>query len=299
MRTARTSILMLIIMLSVQLLSAQTQHTTSNHSIQHTMGKIQSKTIFLVTGSFVSNSCWDEWKTYFESKGYNVIAPAWKFKDGTVEELRAKHPLGNPGLAAMTVSELADYYTGMIMKLPEKPIIMGHSFGGLMTQILINRGLGAAGVAIHPAPPKGVIPYEISSLRSLTKAFGFFTSAKKTYLMSFKTWQYAFTNGMTLQQQHDTYEQLIIPESKTVSRTAITKQGKIDFDKKHAPLLIIAGGKDHILPAHLNYRNFKRYKQNNGSITEYKEFKDHNHFVLGLPDWKQTADYAINWVNAH
>jgi pimeloyl-ACP methyl ester carboxylesterase len=288
------------LMCSTQILYAQTSQTQKNHSSnqQSNMGKIHSKTIVFVTGAFVSSSCWDEWKIYFESQGYKAIVPSGKFKEGSASELRAMHPDKNPKLSALTLSELLDYYTEIINKCPEKPIIIGHSLGGLITQILINRGLGVAGIAIHPAPPQGVFPYEWSSLKSIIGAFGYFTSAKKTYLMSFKTWQYAFTNGMSLQEQEETYEQLIIPESKTVSRTAITKQGKVDFKKRHAPLLFIAGGKDHILPAHLTHRIFKRYNQKNGSVTEYKEFKDRNHFVLGLPKWKETADYILNWVAA-
>lgn len=271
----------------------------SSTQLEINMGNIRSKTIVFVTGAFVSNSCWDEWRVYFESKGYTTIAPYGKFKEGTAEELRALHPSSNPRLSALTLSELLDYYTDIIRKCPEKPIIIGHSLGGLITQILINRDLGVAGIAIHPAPPQGVIPYEFSSLKSIIGAFGLFTSAKKTYLMSFETWQYAFTNGMTLQEQEDTYAQLIIPESKTVSRTAITKQGSIDFKKKHAPLLLLGGGKDHILPAHLTRRIFKRYDQSNGSTTEYKEYKNNNHFVLGLPKWKETADYITDWIDKH
>lgn len=115
-------------------------------------------------------------------------------------------------------------------------------------------------------------------------------------MMPFKKWQYTFTNGMLLEDQKDSYDQFTIPESKTVARGGLTKAVKIDFNKQHAPLLITSGERDHILPAHLNYRNFKRYKQN-GSITAYKEFPNRNHFVLGLPTWKEDADYILNWID--
>jgi pimeloyl-ACP methyl ester carboxylesterase len=258
------------------------------------LNKVHSKTIVFITGAFVSNSCWDEWKTYFESKGYTTIAPAWPFKNGTAAELRARRP-NDTALAALTLAQLLDYYTEIIKKCKEKPILIGHSLGGMMTQILVNRDLAAAGIAIHPAPTKGILPYEFSSLKSLRKAFGYFTSKKKTYMMSFKTWQYAFTNGMSLEEQKASYEKLTIPESKTVARKGISKQAKVDYKKAHAPLLITSGSKDHILPAHLNKRNFKKYKQN-GSITEYKEFEGRNHFVLALPTWKEDADYILEWL---
>lgn len=132
--------------------------------------------------------------------------------------------------------------------------------------------------------------------QALNTLAGLFTSTKKTHLMTFKDWQYAFTNGMPLNEQQKAYEENTIPESKTVARCALTSVAKIDFSKPHVPLLITSGDKDNILPASLNYRNFKRYTQNNGSVTEYKEFKDRNHFVLGQKSWKEDADYILNWL---
>lgn len=259
------------------------------------MKNIQSKTIMFVTGSFVTNRGWITWQKYFEDKGYKTVAPAWPFKDGSPQELRAKHPLGNPGLSALTLPEILDHYANIAKGLPEKPVIIGHSFGGLMTQILINRDLGAAGVAIHSAPPQGIFPYEFSFLRAGWRALGIFTSTKKTYLMSFKKWQYAFTDNMPLEEQKKAYEENIIPESITVTRSGLTSAAKVDFAKPHAPLLLTAGSWDNILPAHLNRRNFKAYKQN-GSVTEFKEFEGRNHFVIGQPGWEGDAEYILHWL---
>lgn len=125
------------------------------------------------------------------------------------------------------------------------------------------------------------------------------TSTKKTYLMPFSTWQYAFTNGMSLEEQKKTWEENVIPESKRIARDGLTSTAHIDFARPHPPLLITSGSKDNILPASLNYRNFKRYLQNNGSITEYKEFPGRNHFVLGQPTWKEDADYILEWLASH
>ncbi len=259
------------------------------------MKTINSKTVVFITGAFVSNSGWNEWKAYFESKGYKTLAPAWPFKDGTAKELRDRQP-NDVQLAKLTLREVIDHYATIIKQLPEKPILVGHSLGGLITQVLINRGLGAAGVAIHPVAPFGVIPYEFSFLKAGYKALGFFTSTKKTYLMSLSDWQYAFTNGMTLEEQKDSYEKNTIPESKTVARGGLTLAAYVDFKKPHAPLLITSGDKDTIIPASLNLRNFKRYKKDNGSVTDYKEFAGRNHFVLGLPTWKEDADYILSWL---
>src|SRR5438552_2796695 len=145
------------------------------------MKTINSKNIVFVTGAFVGNNCWDEWKTYFEGKGYSTIAPPWPYKENAVPELRRKHPLKNPGLANLTLNELVDHYADIVKGFVEKPVVIGHSLGGLITQIIVNRGLPAAGVAIHSVPPLGVFPYEFSFLKGGWKSLGIFTSLKKTY----------------------------------------------------------------------------------------------------------------------
>ena len=275
------------------------QSTTQGlHNIQNVVGKtITSKTIVFITGAFVSHHGWKEWQTYFESKGYKTLAPAWPHKEGTAAELRNRQP-NDTALATLTLTELVDHYAAIIKALPEKPILIGHSLGGMLTQILLNRDLAQAGIAIHPAPPLGVFPYEFSFLKAGWKALGLFTSLRKTYLMSFKDWQYAFVNGMSPEDQKKAYEENTIPESKTVARGALTSAAKIDYEKPHAPLLITSGDTDTIIPAHLNYRNYKKYKQN-GSVLDYKEFKGRNHFVVGLPTWKEDADYILEWISQH
>ncbi|MET0393799.1 MAG: alpha/beta hydrolase [Chitinophagaceae bacterium] len=260
------------------------------------MKNLTTKNIVFVTGAFVHNSCWDEWQTWFENKGYTTIAPAWPFKEAAnAAALRNRQP-NDTDLAALTLSELVDHYAGIVKSFPEKPIVIGHSLGGLITQIIVNRGLAAAGVAIHSVPPQGIFPYEFSFLKAGWRALGLFTSLKKTYLMSFKTWQYAFVNRMPLEAQKAAWEKLTIPESKTVARGGLTKAAKVDFKKPHAPLLLTSGSTDTIIPAHLNNRNFKKYKKDNGSVLDYKEFPDRNHFVLGQPGWEGDAQYVLDWL---
>jgi pimeloyl-ACP methyl ester carboxylesterase len=258
------------------------------------MKTIQSKTIVFVTGAFVTHLGWEPWKKYFESKGYKAFNPAWPFKNASPDELRKKQP-NDTELASLTLAEVIDSYANFIRSLPEKPIVIGHSLGGLMTQVIVNRDLAAAGVAIHPVPPQGVFPYEFSFLKAGWKVLGLFTSLKKTYLMSFKDWQYAFVNGMPLAEQMDAYEKNIIPESKTVARGGLTKAAAVDFKKPHPPLLITSGSEDTIIPAHLNFRNYKAYTKSN-SVLDYKEFPGRNHYVLGQSTWKEDADYILDWL---
>ncbi|GGN12185.1 alpha/beta hydrolase [Dyadobacter beijingensis] len=255
---------------------------------------MKTKTVLFVTGAFVTHHCWDEWKTYFENRGYTTLAPAWPFKDGTASELRARQP-HDTDLAALTLAELVDHYADIAKALPEKPIIIGHSLGGLITQILLNRGLAAAAVAIHSVPPQGIIPYEFSFLKSTWGALGLFTSLEETYLMPFDTWQYAFVNEMPLEEQQLAYDQFTAPESKRVARGGLTSAAAVDFDKPHAPLLLTSGSLDNIIPAHLNNRNYHRYK-GNGSVIEYKEFPGRNHHTLAQKGWENDADYILDWI---
>lgn len=260
------------------------------------MKNVNPKNIVFVTGAFVGHNCWDEWQTYFQSKGYKTVAPPWPYKEGSVAKLKSMHPSGNVGLTKLTLSEVIDSYAKVIKSFSEKPIVIGHSLGGLMTQILVNRDLTAAGIAIHSVPPQGIIPYEFSFLKGGSASLGLFTSIKKTYMMSFSKWQYAFVNGMPLAEQKAAYEKFTIPESKKVARGGLTGQAKVDFKKSHDPLLILSGSTDNIIPAHLNIRNFKKYKKRSDSVLDYKEREGRNHFVLGQPGWQGDADFVLSWI---
>lgn len=260
------------------------------------MKQINSKTIVFLTGAFVGKEGWNDWMKFFEAKGYTCSNPPWLNKDETPAKLRAKHPYSN--IADITLEGVLNNYARFVKSQKEKPIVIGHSTGGLLAQLLLNRGLVAAAIAVHSLPPMGVIPTQFSFYKAATPSLGFFTSLKKTYLMSFKTWQYAFTNGMTLKEQQKAYDENVVPESKRLTRQALTKVAKVDFKKPHAPLLFTAGTEDHIIPAALNYKNFKRYKDKN-SVTEYKNFEGRNHYVLGQPSWKEDAEYILNWIESH
>src|SRR5262245_1921034 len=260
---------------------------------------LKTKNVVFITGAFVTHRGWDPWIDYFKQHGYAAIAPAWLFKEGPAQELREKHDKGqDTDLALLTLSELIDEFANIAKSFDEKPVLIGHSTGGLVTQILVNRDLASAGVVIHSAPTLGVLPYEPSFLWAGWESLGFVTSLKKTYLMSFKKFQYAFVNGMPLEEQKKAYEENTIPESKTFVRGALTKAAAVDYDKPHPPLLFMSGSTDHIIPAHLNQRNFNRYNKDNDSITDYKEFPGRNHFVLGQSTWKEDADYIFDWLKA-
>ncbi|GAO41760.1 alpha/beta fold hydrolase [Flavihumibacter petaseus] len=257
------------------------------------MGHHQSKTILFITGAFVHHSCWDDWCTFFQGKGYKTFAPAWPYKDDTAEALRKSHP--NSAIASNRLHMLTKYFATFAKQLPEKPILIGHSIGGLLVQLLLQEGLGALGIAIHSVPPQGIMTFKFSFIKAGWGPLGFFTSTKKSFLHSFSQWKYAFTNGMTAEEQKNSYYQYTIPESKLIVRDTITKAAKINFENPHAPLLFISGSNDHTIPASLNYANFRKYRKSN-STTDYQEFAGHTHFVLGQPDWKKTAEFVFEWI---
>lgn len=260
------------------------------------MKDINSNTVVFIHGAFVHVSGWDPWRNYFENRGFNTLAPPWPEKEAAPGVLRSKHP--NSKIAALRLTQVVDHYADILAKLPEKPIVIGHSLGGLIAQIMVNRGLTAAGICIHPVPPQGVIPYEFSFLRSGWGALGLFTSLKKTYLMPLKTWQYAFTNGMTLAEQQESWEKSVVPESKLLSRDGLTSAAYVDFKKPHPPLLFIAGTADHIMPSSLTKRIFNQYSRYKDSITEYKEFAGNNHYAYADSAMKVYADLILEWLES-
>lgn len=253
---------------------------------------IPSTTILFITGAYVSHACWDSWQTFFQAKGFNTMAPPWPGKDSDTATLRQRHP--DAKLAAVSMDDVVCHYEKIIRQLPEKPIVIGHSFGGLFAQILLNRGFAAAAVAIHAVPPQGIIPYEFDFYRSNYATLGILPFTNSPYLMPFSKWQYVFTNGLPKEQQRASYEELVIPESRRAARGGLTKAAYVDFKKPHPPLLMMAGTEDHCIPEHLCRRVFKSYRDES-SVKEYV-VNHRNHYVLGLPSWQDDAHYIHEWL---
>jgi pimeloyl-ACP methyl ester carboxylesterase len=252
-----------------------------------------SRTIVFITGTFIGNNCWNEWISYFEKEGYKCIAPAWPHKDATTEELRNRP--ANDLIASNTLISLINHFASIIKSLPEKPILIGHSFGGLIVQLLLQQESGVAGVAIHSFPPQGVNRFWLSFLKIIWEAMVLFNSGKQTYLMSFNRWRHTIANGLDYEQQKELYYLYAVPESKKIIREALNCVAKIDFHKPHAPLLLTSGSNDKLIPASVNYSNYKKYAIND-SITDYIEFKAHTHLVFGVQTWREEAECALHWL---
>jgi pimeloyl-ACP methyl ester carboxylesterase len=250
--------------------------------------------IVFITGSFIGNNCWNEWKLFFESKGYKCMAPSWPHKDAPPEELRNRHP--DIAIASNRLTSLTDYFAAITRTQNEKPILIGHSLGGLIAQLLLQRGLATAAVVIHSFPAPGFSLSEFSFLKSSWETMGFFTSVQKTYLMSFRKWKYAIANGMTCEMQKELYYKYAVPESKMVIRDALNGVLKIKLKIPHAPILFTSGSDDRMVPASVNYNSFKKYTRPD-SITGYREFKGFNHLVFDYPAWKEEAEYILYWLD--
>ena len=253
----------------------------------------EKKPIVFIHGMYVTNECWKGWTQWFSAQGFSCHAPAWPLKNKSVEELRKQHP--DPEIAKLTLKQLVDYYETFIKTLSAKPILIGHSMGGLITQLLVQRGLAHCGVAIDSAPPKGVITTKFSFLKSNWGAITPFASKKVPYLMPFETFCYAFVNGFEPALQRKIYDAVVVPESRRVASAALTNDAKINFSKPHAPLLFIAGSDDHIIPASLNRTNCKKYSDKN-SVTDFKEFHGRTHYIIAQESWEQVAAYIQDWV---
>ncbi|MBS1564419.1 MAG: alpha/beta fold hydrolase, partial [Bacteroidetes bacterium] len=223
-----------------------------------------------------------------------TIAAPWPHKNASAEALRNSHP--NREIASNRLSVLTDHYDDIVRQLPGKPVLIGHSIGGLIVQLLLQRGLGFSGVAIHSVPPQGIMTFKFSFLKAGWGPLGFFIPVSKSFMMSYPQWQYAFTNGMDCDEQKEGYYKFAIPESKLIVRDTITKAAKVNFKNPRAPLLLTSGSDDHTIPASLNYANYLKYKKS-PSVTDYKEFKGRNHFILGQPTWREDADYILEWIS--
>jgi pimeloyl-ACP methyl ester carboxylesterase len=189
-----------------------------------------------------------------------------------------------------------DYFASIIKALPEKPILVGHSLGGLIVQLLLQKKIAIAGVAIHSFPPQGVNKFWLRFLKAIWEAMVLFSSSHQTYLMSFNKWRYTITNGMSYEKQKELYYRYAIPESKKIIREAFNCAASIDYNKPHAPLLLTSGSNDKLIPASLSYSNYKKYATAD-SVTDYIEFKTHTHLVFGVPSWKDEADVVLHWLD--
>ena len=259
-------------------------------------------TIILVHGLWMTPLCWEHWIERYTARGHRVLAPAWPGipeLGGDIEAFR-RDP---SGLAALGIAEIVDHYESIIRGLDRPPIIMGHSYGGLFTQILVDRGLGAAGVAIDSAPVKGILLLPFSTLRVAWPALSNPFNYHQVGGLTAEEFHYAFGNLLSDAESRRVYERYAVPgpdhvlfQGGLANFNPHSPAAVNFFNADRAPLLLIAGGKDHIVPASVTRANFNLYRKSK-AITDYKEFPERSHYTLGEPGWEEVADYALDWAS--
>jgi len=252
-----------------------------------------AKTIVFISGAFVSHFYWEEWLAFFKEKGYKVVAPPWLHKNDSVVNLRDQNSCVKIG--SISLFDLLCYYTEIIEKLPEKPILVGHSYGGFLVQLLVQKNLAEAGICINPFPPKGFAALKFSFYKTIFRFSNVFFSSKKTFLLPFENWRNTFFNIASIEKQKAVYDKFIIPESKKALRNLFSNKAKINFRKKHVPLFFISCSEDQIISPKLVHWNFRKHR-NLHSITCYKEFKNRNHFVILQSEWQEVAESVVKWI---
>ena len=254
--------------------------------------------VVFVHGLWLLPSSWDRWAALFEEHGYTTLTPGWPDDPDTVQEANA-HP---EVFAGKSIGQVADHFETIIRGLDHKPAIIGHSFGGLLAQILAGRGLAAVSVAIDPAPFRGVLPLPISALRSAFPVLGNPANRNRAVPLTFEQFRYGFANAVSEEEARQLYEDFAVPASgKPLFQAASANlnpwtEAKVDTrNPDRGPLLIISGEQDHTVPWAIANASFQQQQGNEG-VTEIAEAKGRGHALTVDSGWREVAEEALTFV---
>jgi non-heme chloroperoxidase len=253
--------------------------------------------VVFIHGLWLHASSWQSWMDFFNEKGYETLNPGWPGDSATVAECRAKPD----AIANRGVVEVADSYARVITGLSEPPIIIGHSFGGLITQVLLGRGIAAAGIAIDPAPVKGVWQLPLSALRASLPVLGNPFNFTKAHSLTYDEYRYGFANAIPDAEAKELYERWFIPAPcrplfQVGLATLAGAETAVNTDNAtRGPLLITGGEKDNIAPPILGQASQKKY--NKSVVTDFKLFEGRGHSLILDHGWREIAEYSLAWLN--
>jgi non-heme chloroperoxidase len=255
--------------------------------------------VVFVHGLWLLPNSWDRWATMFEAAGFTALTPGWPDDPETVEQAQA-HP---EVFAHKTVGQVADHFDQIIRGLTSKPAIVGHSFGGLLAQILAGRGLAAATVAIDPAPFRGVLPLPISALKSASPVLHNPANRHRAIPLTYDQFRFGFANAVSEEEAKELYETYAVPASgEPLFQAAAANlnpwtEAKVNSkNPERGPLLIISGEKDNTVPWSIANASFKRQKRNETAVTEIVEIKGRGHALVIDSGWREVADTALAFV---
>jgi pimeloyl-ACP methyl ester carboxylesterase len=259
-------------------------------------------TIVLIHGLWMTPRSWEHWIEHFEDGGYRVVAPAYP---GLEVEVEALNEDPSP-IAALTIPGVVEHYEGIIGELDKPPILMGHSMGGLIVQILLDHGYGAVGVAIDSVPPEGVRNVPLAQTRAAFPVLRNPANRHRAVGFTKEQFHYAFANTLSREDSDEVYERYHIPApggfvwaGPLANFTPGHQDTYVDFrNEERAPLLFIAGGEDNLMPPAVNQSNVKHYRHVK-TVTDYREFPGRSHYTVGQDGWEEVADYALEWAVEH
>jgi pimeloyl-ACP methyl ester carboxylesterase len=254
--------------------------------------------VVFVHGLWLLPSSWDRWRTVFEDAGYATLAPGWPDDPETVAEAKA-HP---EVFASKSIKDVADHFEDVIRQLNTKPAVIGHSFGGLMTQILAGRGLAAASVAIDPAPFRGVLPLPISALRASSPVLSNPLNRGRAVPLTYEQFRYAFANAVSEDEAKELYTTYAVPApGEPIFQAAAANlnpwtEAKVDTrNPDRGPLLILDGELDHTVPWAIANASYNQQKRNEG-VTEILKIPGRGHSLTIDNGWREIADTSLAFV---
>ena len=255
--------------------------------------------LILIHGAWLSARSWENYADYFAKRGFAVSAVEWPRKQGDVQGIRDTAAAS----AGLGVLEIVDHYAQLIEALEQPPVLIGHSYGGLFVELLLDRGLARAGVAMSPAPPKGILALPFSTLKSAGPALAHPSKWHGVVTLSQEEFTYAFVNTFSQRDAAAAYERYSVPETGQIFYEAgfanfhLHPPTEVHFKNgDRAPLLIVGAAEDHTVPASLSKAQYKRYERSSAA-TDYLEFEGRPHFHMVAPDWEEVAAAVDSWLD--
>lgn len=254
--------------------------------------------VVFIHGLWLLPSSWDRWAGLFEEAGFAPVAPGWPDDPETVAEAAA-HP---EVFANKTIGQVADYFADLIGRLERKPAVIGHSFGGLLTEIVAGRGLAQTSVAISPAPFRGVLPLPISALRAALPVLGNPANVHRAVPLTYDQFRFAFANAVDEDEARQLYDTFAVPapgaplfQSAAANLNPWT-EAKVDSENPdRGPLLIVSGERDHTVPWAIANASYEREKRNTG-VTEIVSMPNRGHALTIDRGWREVAETALAFI---